>query len=50
MVLKCGHKTQCIRDKFKMLILLYGMKDLLIQKAITILIYYHTIPAAKSIF
>lgn len=35
---------------FKMLIFLYCMKDLLIQKAITILMYYHTIPAAKFIF
>lgn len=32
-----------------MLIFLYGMKDLLIQEAITVIIYYHTIPAAKSI-
>lgn len=31
-----------------MLIFLYGMKDLLIQEAITIIIYY-TVPTAKSI-
>lgn len=42
-------QTQCICDIFKMLIFLYCMKDLLIQKAITILMYY-TIPAAKFIF
>lgn len=43
-------QTWYICDIFKMLIFLYCMKDLLIQKAITILMYYHTIPAAKFIF
>ena len=49
MVFKFSHKIQCIYDKLKMLIFLYGMKDLLIQEAITIIIYYHIIPTAKSI-